>query len=140
MAEPLSWAATVRLVYQRAGNCCEYCYTCQRVTGQPMHVDHIVPGAGDHPDNLALACASCNLTKGDTTEALDPLTNQRVPLFNPRSQRWSEHFIWVDRGCRIEGLTPTGRATIERFAMNQDRMVFARSLWIRAQVHPPGTP
>jgi HNH endonuclease len=102
-----------------------------------MHIDHIVPRGGDHPDNLALACASCNLTKGDATQALDPLTGARVPLFNPRTQSWSEHFIWIDRGCRIQGLNPTGRATVERFAMNQERMVIARMLWIQARLHPP---
>ena len=102
-----------------------------------MHVDHILPGGGNHPDNLALACASCNLAKGDATEALDPLTRERVPLFNPRTQNWVEHFTWIDEGCRVQGLTPTGRATVERFAMNQERIVIARLLWVQGGVHPP---
>lgn len=137
MTEVLSWAATVRFVHERAHHCCEYCYTCQWVIGQAMHVDHIIPGAGDHPDNLTLACATCNLSKSDATEALDPETGAKVPLFNPRTQVWSEHFAWIDGGCRIQGLTPTGRATIECFGMNIERLVIARSVWVLAGVHPP---
>jgi hypothetical protein len=137
MVEPLSWAATVRFVHQRAGNCCIYCFTCQRVIGQPMHIDHIIPNAGDLPNNLALACASCNLSKNDATHALDPQTEQIVSLFNPRVQQWTDHFAWIDGGCRMLGLTPTGRATIERLGINQDRIVNARLLWVQAGVHPP---
>jgi hypothetical protein len=102
-----------------------------------MHVDHIIPGAGDHPDNLTLACATCNLAKSDATEALDPETGTKVPLFNPRTQVWSEHFTWIDGGCRIQGLTPTGRTTVECFGMNIKRLVVARSVWMLAGVHPP---
>jgi IS1 family transposase len=39
----LSWAATVRLVHERAGFCCEYCQTCQEIIGQAMHVEHFDP-------------------------------------------------------------------------------------------------
>ncbi|KAB2834856.1 MAG: hypothetical protein F9K48_05450 [Candidatus Brocadia sp.] len=37
MAE--SWAATVRLVHERANYCCEYCQTSQEIIGQAMHVE-----------------------------------------------------------------------------------------------------
>jgi len=102
-----------------------------------MHIDHILPGYGDHPDNLALACASCNLAKYHASEARDSQTGQMVSLFNPRTQLWAEHFAWIDGGRRILGLTATGRATVERLGMNQDRVVNARSLWVQARVHPP---
>ena len=88
----LSWAQTVRLVHERAKECCEYCRTCQRVSGQAMHVEHIDPLGGDHPNNLCLACASCNLSNAQATTALDPETGIEVQLFNPRQQRWLEHF------------------------------------------------
>lgn len=140
MTEPLSWAATVRFVHQRAGNCCEYCYSCQRVTGQQMHIDHMIPVAGDQPDHLALACASCNLSKNDATQVLDPQTGEKAPLSNPRTQVWTEHFAWIDDGCRIQGLTPIGRATVQRFGRNAERLVIARSLGVMGGVHPPSTP
>jgi len=133
----LSWAATVRLVHERAGFCCEYCQTCQEIIGQAMHVEHIDPNGSDDPDNLCLACANCNLSKAQATTATDPDTNEVVQLFNPRQQVWLEHFRWIEGGLRLEGLTPVGRATIIRLKINMDRIVNARAVWIIAGAHPP---
>jgi hypothetical protein len=105
--------------------------------GQAMHVEHIQPDGGDALDNLALACASCNLSKARATSAIDPETGDSVPLFNPRTQRWSEHFEWIENGTIILGLTPTGRATSLRLKMNVARIVAARKVWVRAGEHPP---
>jgi hypothetical protein len=60
-----------------------------------------------------------------------------VPLFNPRIQVWSQHFAWQRNGQIIHGLTPTGRATVERLRMNLPRIVEARAIWVRAGAHPP---
>ena len=133
----LPWAAVVRLVHERAHHCCEYCQTCRDIIGQTMHVDHIDPGGSDHPDNLCLACPNCNLIKSNAVSAPDPETGETLPLFNPRTQKWHDHFAWIDNGRRVAGLTPTARATVERLRMNQPAMVVARSLWIRAKCHPP---
>lgn len=132
----LSWAASVRLVHKRANYCCEYCQTCQDIIGQAMHVDHIQPGGGDHPDNLCLSCSACNQSKSRTTNAVDPDSGSTELLFNPRTQKWTDHFRWIDGGLRVLGLTPTGRATVSRLKMNQERIVIARSLWINAGLHP----
>ncbi len=137
MAE-LSWAEIIRLVHQRAANRCEYCQTAQRAIGQAMHVEHIQPGNDDALANLCLACANCNLSKALATSAIDPVTAETVALFNPRTQIWSAHFEWVQDGAMIQGLTPTGRATIVRLRMNRPRIVEARSVWILAGIHPPG--
>lgn len=133
----LSWAETVRRVHQRAHSMCEYCQTSQRITGQAMHVDHIDPDGNDSLDNLCLACGNCNLSKAHAKSAPDPETGEVVLLFNPRTQIWSEHFEWTADGTRLKGRTPTGRATIERLKINQDRVVDARVLWVFAGVHPP---
>jgi hypothetical protein len=133
----LSWNATRKLVYERAGGCCEYCQTCEANIGQAMHIEHIDPAGGDSPDNLCLSCANCNLGKAQATDAADPETGAVVPLFNPRSQVWTDHFTWIDGGIRLHGLTPTGRATVERLRMNQDRVVVARSRWVESGYHPP---
>jgi hypothetical protein len=37
----------------------------------------------------------CNLRKGPDLAAIDPVERIMVSLFNPRSQRWSEHFTLV---------------------------------------------
>lgn len=41
-----------------------------------------------------------------------------VPLFNPRTQRWEEHFEL--EGVWIVGRTPIGRTTVRVLAMNAD--------------------
>ena len=124
----VSWAAIVRSVYERAHNRCEYCQTCRDTIGQTMHVEHIDPNGGDDPENLCLACPTCNLSKSRAISALDPITGMIVPLFHPRRQQWQEHFRWIENALRVQGLTPTGRATEERLRMNQERLVVARAL------------
>ena len=133
----LSWAAIVRLVHERANFCCEYCQTCQSMIGQAMHVEHIDPNGNDDPNNLCLSCPTCNLSKAQAIAAFDPETNFEIALFNPRAQIWKDHFVWADGGLRVRGLTPTGRATIVRLKMNINRVVVARSYWIKAGNHPP---
>ena len=108
--------------------------------GQAMHVEHIDPHGGDVIINLCLSCSTCNLSKAEAVTATDPETNQVVPLFNPRTQKWPEHFEWVDNGQRVHGISPVGRATVARLKMNLDRVVAARSVWIRAGEHPPKLP
>jgi hypothetical protein len=133
----LSWEEIVRRVHTRAALLCEYCQTSQHITGQAMHVDHIQPDGGDDLSNLCLACGNCNLSKGSAISAVDPETNERVPLFNPRTQTWLEHFEWMPDGTVLRGLTAVGRATIERLRINQDRIVDARAIWVFSGLHPP---
>ncbi len=132
-----SWSATRRLVYTRANGCCEYCRSCEDNTGQSMEIEHIDPNGGDHPDNLCLSCGNCNRSKAVATSAPDPLTGEAAPLFNPRQQQWAEHFRWIENGCKVEGQTATGRATVARFKMNRLHIVQARQRWVIAGYHPP---
>lgn len=110
----LSWSAIKQLVYERANGICEYCQTSDENSGQTMQIDHIDPDGEDILENLCLACWSCNNHKHKATNATDPETGEIVPLFNPRTQRWSEHFEWINSAILMRGLTSTGRATIER--------------------------
>ena len=75
--------------------------------------------------NLALACHRCNLHKGPNLTGIDPLTGEVVSLFNPRHERWNEHFAF--HGTHIMGITPTGRATVHVLAMNDPRRLELRS-------------
>lgn len=102
-----------------------------------MHVDHIDPDGDDSLDNLCLACGNCNMSKARATSAIDPETNEMTPLFNPRTQVWAEHFEWMADGLILRGLTPVGRATIERLKINQERVIDARILWVFSGLHPP---
>jgi hypothetical protein len=117
------------LVEQRAGNRCEYCGIPQ----EPMpisrfHLEHIQAkkhGGADDPSNRALACISCNLSKGPNLAGIDSATGKMVALFNPRTENWATHF--ERRGPLIVGLTPTGRATVTVLNMNDSENVELRA-------------
>ena len=131
---------TQRLVRQRANERCEYCHTSERWQYVRFTVDHIAPlaqGGSDTPDNLALACFHCNRRKSDRLTALDPHSGEWVPLFNPRRDDWSEHFVWSSDGLFIVGLTPIGRATVETLALNRERVINIRAADRTVGRHPP---
>jgi hypothetical protein len=114
-------------VADRAGHRCEYCKMHQALQGSTFHVEHILPEALGGPtnlDNLAFACPSCNLHKSNRTDAEDSESAAIAPLFHPRQQVWTEHFRWQDK--IIEGLTPTGRATIAALQINSPRHLLIR--------------
>jgi HNH endonuclease len=109
-----------QLVRERANSRCEYYRLPQQVGAAiRFHVEHIRPrqhGGGDDLDNLALACPNCNWNKGPNLTAIDADTGVLVPHFNPRSDRWKEHFAVV--GAELIGLTDVGRATARLLQMN----------------------
>ncbi|WP_394833294.1 HNH endonuclease [Pendulispora rubella] len=122
---PLSLQRRVR---DRARNRCEYCGISQAFQEATFHVDHVHPRSEEGPteyENLALACVSCSLRKGARTHALDPATGARVATYNPRHDRWNEHFA-VGEDMRIVGRTPSGRATVELLSMNRTLAVAIR--------------
>jgi len=117
-------------VVARAGDCCEYCL--MPVQGQVawFPIDHIAPrihGGPTESSNLALACPRCNGHKWAFESGTDPDTGSPAPLFNPRQQSWTEHFRWSETDeLVIEGLTPCGRASVERLKMNDPDIVGIR--------------
>jgi hypothetical protein len=92
--------------------------------------DHIVPrqhGGKTEISNLALACFRCNRYKGPNVGSFDPETGNLVSFFNPRTQKWTEHFA-LD-GAMILLLTPEGRVTVKMFRLNdEDRVAERRHL------------
>lgn len=127
-------------VREDAGQRCGYCLSAKTITGIPLEIEHIMPESIGGPtarENLWLACHRCNKFKGNCTEVADPATREVAPLFNPRTQTWSEHFQWSGDGTRVIGLTSSGRATVEALQMNNDYVVEARRFWVFAGWHPP---
>jgi hypothetical protein len=126
-------------VAQRADCRCEYCRAPEIVFNFPFEVEHITPVSRqgtDNDTNLALACRACNLHKSDCLMWHDEETQTDVRLFHPRRDRWEEHFrVDVESGS-ILGLTPTGRATVERLQMNSAVQLVARRHWMRLGVFP----
>lgn len=128
-------AALVREVRERAGDTCEYCRLPQDSQEATFHVDHIWPriaGGPTEASNLSLACVSCSLHKAARLVAEDPQTGGRVHLFHPRRDTWHEHFQ-LTAEFRIEGQSPTGRATITALKMNRPAIIA-----IRRELHQLG--
>ena len=78
----------------------------------------------DDASNLALACIDCNLRKGSNLTGIDPQSGKLIRIFDPRKQRWSDHFAWS--GARLTGLTEVGRTTIRVLEMNSEDRVQLR--------------
>ena len=121
-------AGTRRLVRERAGERCEYCRLPQ--SALPLarfHIEHVIARqhrGGDSPGNLALSCHHCNLHKGPNLSGVDPQDGRIGRLFNPREDRWEEHF--ETRGLLLLGLTSTGRITVSVLAMNSQAQLETR--------------
>ncbi len=137
--------STRRLVRKRAKYLCEYCHSPEYLSPDRFTLDHILPvskGESDHEDNLALACHRYNERHYNFTTGFDPQTQTEFPLFNPRQQKWSDHFIWTSNGIIIRGITGLGRGTCNRLDINDERrdepsIQTARQLWVLAGWHPP---
>jgi HNH endonuclease len=113
--------ASRQRIRQRANFLCEYCHSSEEASASLFTFDHLMPqslGGTDTENNLALACHRCNGRRYNFTDGVDPETQTIVPLFNPRQNEWPEHFIWSADGQKVLGITPIGRATIERLDMN----------------------
>jgi hypothetical protein len=130
-------AALRREVRERARERCEYCLLAETQVFFPHEPDHLIArqhGGETVSANLALACFDCNRFKGPNIASLDPVTGELAPLFNPRMQRWSEHF--KPKGGRIIPLTAVGRATEKMLRLNLIVRIEARERWIALGLYP----
>jgi len=119
--------------------CC-YCLTAEANSGTRLTCDHITPvskGGETTFENVCLACSACNEHKSNTTHAVDPISGEIVSLFNPRTERWSDHFAWSTDATRVEGRSPVGRATVTALRLNHPLIVTVRARWARVGWHPP---
>lgn len=127
-------------VCARAGNRCEFCRIAQDCQVATFSVDHVMPvalGGSSSDENLCLACPRCNANKWTHVSAYDSETGEIVPLFNPRSDAWSEHFRWNPFDITIiEGLTAQGRATAALLDLNALRCVTIRKWLAVVGKHP----
>jgi hypothetical protein len=128
-------------VERRAAGRCEYCRLSQQTQVATFPVDHVLPvteGGETILGNLALACPRCNAAKWKRVAAEDPVSGATVPLFDPRTQVWGDHFRWSDRDATVlEGLTAVGRATIVGLELNHARHLEVRRWLIVLGTHPP---
>jgi hypothetical protein len=134
-----------RFVVERANNQCEYCLISQDLVASSHQIDHVIAekhGGPTEAENLALSCAICNLRKGSDISSIEPETGLIVPLFNPRQQSWTDHFVFDD--AIVVGLTATGRTTVAFLRLNSSERIAERAAFIEARVRPfyrgPGKP
>jgi hypothetical protein len=85
-------------------------------------------------DNLALSCLSCNRHKGSDFATIDQLTQEIVPLFNPRRLVWDEHFYLEN--ASIEGKTQIGQGTARLLQFNVPNRVLSRQVLISQGQYP----
>lgn len=124
-------------VRQRANDRCEYCHKPDILSTYGNHVDHIVPlvhGGTSEPDNLAWACLYCNVAKGRDIASYDFQTGLLVPLYNPRTDQWDDHFS-LD-GAVIIGKTAVGRVTVRILGLNHVTQLDIRAELIEAGLWP----
>jgi HNH endonuclease len=125
-------------VWERARSFCEYCRFSSQHAEAPFQVDHVVAqkhGGETVPENLALSCYNCNSYKGPNIAGIDPVSGKMVRLFNPRRDKWADHFAW--QGPVLTGRTAVGRATIQVLWINHPLRVETRKWLIDAKLFPP---
>lgn len=105
-------------VAKRADFLCEYCLIAEEDTFFGCEVDHINSlkhGGSSDLDNLAYACVFCNRHKGTDVGSISE-GGEFTRFFNPRKDRWADHFQLV--GVTIRPLTAIGEVTARILQMN----------------------
>ena len=128
MSQTAKERALREAVAQRARLRCEYCRLPELWTSLPFQLDHVIAEkhAGEtNLDNLAYVCLHCNSFKGPNLSGRDTETGEIVRLFNPRRDRWRDHFQWD--GSVLCALTAIGRVTIAVLRVNLSYRVSVRS-------------
>jgi len=127
-------------IRQQAKNRCGYCLLPQNLNPTLLEIEHIQPTAKngtDEEENLWLACRECNSHKSVKTHGFDEKTRRRVKLFNPRKQKWRNHFEFSEAATEIIGKTVCGRATVEALKINNEILFSVRKLWVEFDLFPP---
>lgn len=129
-----------KVVAKRANYCCEYCWSQEKFSPDSFEVEHPIPksrGGSNTLQSLAWSCGGCNRHKGTKLEGRDPVTGELIPLYNPRTQNWSDHFQWSDNFAVVIGITATGRATVNELKLNREGVVNLRRVLYEMGEHPP---
>ena len=120
----------------RAKQLCEYCLIAEADTFYGCEVDHIISlkhGGSSEPNNLAYACALCNRAKGSDVGSIST-SGEFTRFFNPRTDRWVEHFRLED--ATIHSLTIVGEVTVRILGFNDSIRLHEREEMIRFGKYP----
>ncbi|MCY2994316.1 MAG: HNH endonuclease signature motif containing protein [Planctomycetota bacterium] len=125
-----------REVQRRARGICEYCLIHERDTYLGCQVDHVVSerhGGATESGNLAYACTCCNCAKGTDVGSI-AASGDFARFFNPRVDRWADHFKL--RGVFIDPQTPIGEVTARILGLNEPERIMERQLLLRLGRYP----
>ena len=114
-----------------------YCLIAEADAYFRFQVEHNISrkhGGSSELENLALACVFCNRYKGSDIASLKPESSELVRFYNPRVDRWHEHFHL--NGVVIESLTEIGEATVRILQMNHDDQILERQVLSRRGRYP----
>ncbi len=128
-----------RFVARRADRICEYCLIHDDDTYVGCSIDHIVSekhGGATTPDNLAYACDVCNRNKGSDLGSLSP-DGALTRFFNPRSDRWGDHFALAEDGVTIVARTEIGEVTERILKLNAQPRLLERAELRETSSYPP---
>jgi len=128
-----------QIIADRANQLCEYCLIAETDTFYGCEVDHIISlkhGGSTEPDNLAYACALCNRAKGSDVGSIAS-SGEFTRFFNPREDRWTEHFRL--EGATIHPLTLIGEVTARILSFNDSARIHEREELIRFGTYPCDT-
>ncbi len=120
-------AETRRIVAVRAQNVCEYCLLGEEDAFFRFQIEHIISrkhGGSSDLSNLALACIFCNRHKGSDIASTIPQTEKLTRFYNPRTDRWREHFLLNE--VLIKPITSIGEATVRILQMNHEDQIAER--------------
>jgi hypothetical protein len=119
-----------QLVARRAQHLCEYCLIHEEDTFFGCEVEHVISQKHGGPTlehNLAYACAVCNRHKGSDISSLTLGGGQLCRFFNPRTDRWPDHFNL--EAVTMRSLTDIGDVTIRLLQFNHvDRILEREAL------------
>ncbi len=130
-------SALKRRVFERASGLCEYCLIHDRDAWFGHQIDHIISrkhGGGTTFANLALACMDCHLAKSSDPVSLTSRDGNPIPFFNPRQDRWAEHFNLNEH--RIESIGEPGAATCRILGFNLSKRLMERRALLLKEHYP----
>jgi hypothetical protein len=125
------------LVAKRANYLCEYCLISEKDTILGCAIDHIISlkhGGLSNSDNLAYCCVYCNRFKGSDIGSIILEKKEFVRFYNPRWDRWREHFKL--NNAIIEPISNIGQVTARILGFNDQARLLERQLLISKKKYP----
>jgi HNH endonuclease len=116
-----------QFIRERANGVCEYCRFPEEHAFNPFQVDHVIAEKHGGPtieSNLAWSCYYCNTFKGPNIAGWIADESAVVRLYHPRSDPWSDHFVWQD--AILAEKTQIGRVTLDVLRINHPDAIAVR--------------